>query len=98
MRRTKTFPLFFAIIILISVTYGAFTISSAISERNRKLLEVSAKEQKVIELKKSIAELENEISESDSMKYVEKVAREDLGMVKPREVVYVDKDKEDNNL
>ncbi len=51
----------------------------------------------IVENKKNIQDLENEvkaihyeIKQSNSMDYVEQIAREDLGMVKPREIVFVD--------
>ncbi|MDO5040963.1 MAG: septum formation initiator family protein [Peptoniphilus sp.] len=98
MKKIKPFPLVFAILILFSVTYGAFNISNNISRRNEKLSEISKKQERIKELKKDISELESEISNSDSVKFIEKVAREDLGMIKPREVVYVDKDREKDGL
>lgn len=45
-------------------------------------------------LEREIADLEREIENSDSLQFVEKVAREELGMVKPREIVFIDKNKE----
>lgn len=93
MKRKKFFPLIFAIIILFSVSYGAISISHAILARNDRLNEIQQSKREVSKLKREIKELEDEISHSDSVEYVEKVAREDLGMVKPREVVYIDKDK-----
>lgn len=44
-------------------------------------------------IKNEIKELEEEIKDSESLQFVEKVAREDLGMVKPREIIYIDKNK-----
>lgn len=49
-------------------------------------------------LEKDINELNNEIENSDSLQFVEKVAREELGMVKPREIIYVDKKKLKNTF
>lgn len=40
-----------------------------------------------------IKNLELEIQNSSSLEFIEKVAREELGMVKPREIIYVDKNK-----
>ncbi|NLJ98391.1 MAG: septum formation initiator family protein [Tissierellia bacterium] len=57
--------------------------------KNRKLNE----EQEISQLKEEIRELQEEIKTKDSLDFVEKVAREDLGMVKPREIVYIDKNK-----
>lgn len=57
----------------------------ALMRENRKKIETRSKE-----IKATGAAIRN----SDSMEFAEKVAREDLGMVKPREVIYVDKEKE----
>ena len=57
----------------------------ALMHENRKKIEARSKE-----IKATGAAIRN----SDSMEFAEKVAREDLGMVKPREVIYVDKEKE----
>lgn len=101
MKKTGRFSLVLFLVILVSVSYGAFVISSNLSQRNEKLAEISDKKQKVEQLNKDIKGLKKEIKDSSSIKYVEKVAREELGMVKPKEVVYVDKEKakakENNN-
>ncbi|CAK7041200.1 septum formation initiator family protein [Tissierella carlieri] len=47
-------------------------------------------------LEKDIENLNKEIENSDSLQFVEKVARDDLGMVKPREIIYIDKNKKKN--
>lgn len=47
-------------------------------------------------LEKEIDVLNKEIEDSDSLQFVEKVARDDLGMVKPREIIYIDKNKKKN--
>ncbi len=48
------------------------------------------------ELENDIDELNEEIQSSDTLQFVEKVARDDLGMVKPREIIYIDKNKKKN--
>ncbi len=45
------------------------------------------------DLERHIRDLTLEIENSDSLEFVEKVARNDLGMVKPREIIYIDKNK-----
>lgn len=47
-------------------------------------------------IKNEIEDLEEEMKDSESLQFVEKVAREDLGMVKPREIIYIDKNKKKN--
>ena len=50
-------------------------------------------ETEIKELERDIRDLTIEIENSDSLEFVEKVARDDLGMVKPREIIYIDKNK-----
>lgn len=49
-------------------------------------------------LQKEIDLLTEEIENSDSLEFIEKVAREELGMVKPREIIYIDKGKLKNSF
>ena len=53
-------------------------------------------EQRIAQLEKEINELDQEIEEKDSLAFIEKMAREELRMVKPREMIYVDKNKDKN--
>jgi cell division protein FtsB len=50
----------------------------------------------VEKLEKEIDGLNKEIKNSDSLEFVEKIARDDLGMVKPREIIYIDKNRDTN--
>lgn len=81
------------VLIFIFVIY---IVSTLISQRSmmKELEAERAKNQKEIEvLQTEIKELDSKIKNSDSLEFVEKVAREELRMVKPREIIYVDKDK-----
>ena len=49
-------------------------------------------------LESDIEELNEEIKTSGSLEFVEKIARDELGMVKPREIIYIDKNKSKNTL
>ncbi len=62
---------------------------------NTKKAENLAKKQ---ELEREIDDLNKEIEKSGTLEFIEKVARDELGMVKPREIVYVDKNKLKNPL
>ncbi len=55
-------------------------------------------ETEITDLSKDIDILSKEIEKSGTLEFVEKVAREDLGMVKPREIIYIDKSKKNYNL
>lgn len=59
------------------------------AKKNHNILEVQA-------LEKEIESLNKEIESSDTLQFVEKVARDDLGMVKPREIIYIDTNKNRN--
>lgn len=48
------------------------------------------------QLEKEIKELEKQIEESQTLQFVERVARDELGMVKPREIMVIDKNKKKN--
>lgn len=71
-------------------------------KQDRLLNELEAKRQdnllEVENLEKDIKDLEKEIESSNTLKFVEKVAREELGMVKPREIIYIDKNKNKNSV
>lgn len=45
-------------------------------------------------LEEEVKYLKKEIEISNTIEFTEKVAREELGMVKPREVIYIDKNRE----
>lgn len=70
--------------------------------QNKLLHELEAKEETKIaeieELKGEIKQLNAQISTSDSLEFIEKIAREDLGMLKPREIIYIDKEKKDKSV
>ena len=47
-------------------------------------------------LKEDIKDLEKKIDKSETVEYIEKIAREELDMVKPNEIIYKDKDKKED--
>ena len=81
------------IIILPLIVYVAFIFwnqSQIEKELAEKKLEIQAE---IHKLEIEISELNRIIEKSDSLDFVEKMAREELGMVKSREIIYIDKDK-----
>lgn len=48
------------------------------------------------ELNSKIKSLEEEIASGGTLKFIERIARDEYGMVKPKEVIFIDKDKEQN--
>ena len=55
-------------------------------------------ETEINDLSRDIDILNKEIEKSGTLEFIEKVAREDLGMVKPREIIYIDKSKKTYGL
>lgn len=98
--KRMNFPIVYALIILITAISFAFTMSKSISLKNQKMNILSENKDAIIKLNNEISQLQREIKNADTLEFVEKVARDDLGMVKPREIVYIDKNKmsSDNNL
>ena len=47
---------------------------------------------------RSIEDINSQIEKSGSLEFVERVARDELGMVKPREIIYIDKSNPANSL
>lgn len=96
-RKRKKRKLRLAHIVLLSVIIYVLLIF-----RNQNILkkELEAKKEivqsEINELEQEIDELNKEIENSDSLQFVEKVARDELGMVKPREIIYIDKNKKKN--
>lgn len=81
------------ILVIIFVIYISSTL---ISQRNmmKKLEADKVKtEKEIVVLQTEVKEIDSEIKHSDSLEFIEKVAREDLKMVKPREIIYIDKNK-----
>lgn len=71
-------------------------------KQNKMLNELQAKEEQkrleIHQLNSEIKELNIQIENSDSLEFIEKIAREDLEMVKPREIIYIDKEKKDKSV
>lgn len=84
----------YLILIVLLLIYSLFSGAKALADRNEKLKQITENESVINELNTSISDLEEQIANSKSDEFIEKVAREDLGMVKPREIIYVVKDSE----
>ncbi len=84
---------------LILILFSIYVVTTFVSQQKtiRALkTEKAMKEEEIVKLKKEVKELDKEIKDSDSLEFVEKVAREELNMVKPKEIIYVDQNKNKN--
>lgn len=91
-RRRKTFR-FRNLILLFIVFY----IIAALFNQRKLMKDLKVKknqlEDEIVTLEKDVLGLKDEIDNSDSLEFIEKIARDELGMVKPREIIYIDKKK-----
>ncbi|ERT56690.1 cell division protein FtsB [Peptoniphilus koenoeneniae] len=92
----RKFPPLLMLILVLVILYGTYSVSNSLITRNRIKQQMSENDKKIKTLKDDISKIKEEIENSDSLEFIEKVAREEYGMVKPREVIYVDKEKENN--
>lgn len=92
-KKRKRFKLRHLIILFLVFMIGKTFISQGIMIKN--LTDKKEKEGKEIaQLEKEIQQLNYEIQDKDSIEFIEKVAREDLRMVKPREIIYIDRNRD----
>lgn len=86
----------FRLIHLVLILLGLYLIV-AINHQRGLMKDLQAKKEmnlnQISLLEKEIQALNEEIESSGTLEFVEKVAREELGMVKPREIIYVDRNK-----
>lgn len=86
------------IILLFLMVY----ISVVMINQRKMMKELQSKksdvENEINTIQRDINSLNKEIENSDSLEFIEKTAREELGMVKPREIIYIDKEKKKNSL
>lgn len=67
-----------------------FNQSMMFRDLNRK----KAKEaEEIAQLEKDIEKLKEDIENKDKLDFIERIAREELRMVRPREIIYIDKSK-----
>lgn len=84
------------IIVLIFISYLVITFvkqEKQLQELSKKKIEV---EKEVLSLEAEVESMKAEIENSDSLVFVEKIARDELGMVKPREILVIDNNKKKN--
>lgn len=79
-----------------------FNIFGVIINQNKLMRNLEGKkmvlQSEIDVLKDEVEDLTEELENSESLEFVEKVARDELGMVKPREIIVIDKNKIKNNF
>lgn len=92
-RRKRGFRLKHLILLLLMFWLGKTLISQNIM-MNELVERKTKEEQELSQLKNEIEQIEIDIENKDSLSFVEKVAREELKLVKPREIIYIDKNND----
>ena len=93
----RKFPPLLMLVLFLVILYGTYSVSNSLITRNRIKQQMSENDKKIKILKDDISKIKEEIENSDSLEFIEKVAREEYGIVKTREVIYVEKKKEKEN-
>lgn len=86
------------LIIIILVVYVTIVFNHQRKLLNNLDSKREINEATIEELEEDIDALNDEIEMSGTLEFIEKIAREELGMVKPREIIYIDVNKEKEPL
>lgn len=86
--QTARFMILFVGLVCVLITFRSYRMTAI----RRK--ELQTNREKIEQRAKEIKRTGEDIRRSDDLEFAEEVAREDLGMVKPREVLYIDKSKD----
>lgn len=84
------------IVFLVFAIYICSTIYSQQNMMKELKIKKNNTEEEIKKLKSEINYINTEIQNKDSLEFVEKIAREEFRMLKPREIIYVDKNKNKN--
>ncbi len=79
------------------VIYFSCTIISQQSLINKKNKEINALQEEISQANEDADKLKSEIDNLQDPEYIEKIARERLGLVRPNERVFVDSNKSSEN-
>jgi cell division protein FtsL len=87
----------FHVLVIILVVYVGFVMNHQRKLMNDLQERRASVQTQIGSLEREIQMLNEEIGRSGTLEFIEKVARDDLGMVKPREIIYIDKSLEGND-
>lgn len=96
-KKKRTFKLRNIILLILVLYIGKTLIGQRTLMKDLKTKKLK-EEQEISQIKEELDQLEEEVKTKDSLEFVEKVARQDLGMVKPREIIYIDKNNKKNKF
>ncbi len=95
--KKKGFRIIHFVLILLMV-YVAVVLNNQRLLLNELQRKKAIAEREISQLENEINRLNSEIEKSGTLEFIEKVARDELGMVKPREIIYIDKSNLSPNI
>lgn len=87
--KRSTFSINLLLLVLFAVMIFLIFLNQGI-KKNELIKYKKNIEKDILILEGETKALKEELAQSDSLEFIEKVAREDYGMVKPGEIVYID--------
>jgi cell division protein DivIC len=96
-KRKKGFRIIHLLLLCLTI-YTLLVFSHQRTMRKDLMIKKVNIETEITGLNGDIDVLSKEIEKSGTLEFIEKVAREDLGMVKPREIIYIDKSKKNYSI
>ncbi len=96
----KRFLIFISSIALVFSIYFVYTFVEQSFRMTGINAEINTKKAQLDEINGEIQSLESELEQVNDIEFIEKIARQKLKMVKPRDIIYVDSDKpmEENGI
>lgn len=91
----KRFFIFISAIVLVFATYFIYTLTEQSIRMTGINAEIEKKKAEMEEINNEIELLKEELTMVDEPEFIEKIAREKLKMVSPKDIIYVDGDKPD---
>lgn len=95
--KTTSKKIVYAAVVTAVALYFVSTVVSqqiSLSKQNKQIEEL---ENKISEAQKESKDLKNQVDNLNNPEYIEKVARERLGLIRPNERIFVDSNKSENN-
>lgn len=95
--KTTSKRIVYAAVVTAVALYFVSTVVSqqiSLSKQNKQIEEL---ENKISEAQKESEDLKNQVDNLNNPEYIEKVARERLGLIRPNERIFVDSNKSENN-
>lgn len=96
-KKKKKLKLRHLVILLFVVYISIILINQTKLKKGLRVKEKRVKED-IVMLQSEIEELNKQIEKRGSIEFLENVAREELGMVKPNEIIYIDKGRFKNSV